>query len=97
MVGVHDLARLAEGGAENADGVKTVGLDFEMNGAERFHDGYVLRYIHSSVNTVTIYVWLHMQRKTDVKPFNLQKLPRFMEGNVRLEFLQFLLAGLDTQ
>jgi hypothetical protein len=30
MVGVHDFALLAEGGAENADGVKAVGLDFEV-------------------------------------------------------------------
>jgi hypothetical protein len=85
MVGVHNLARLAEGGAEYTDGAKAVGLDFEVNGAERFHDGYILRYAHLYVNTIIIYVWLHMQCKTDGKLLSLQKLPRFSENNVRFE------------
>jgi hypothetical protein len=61
MVGVHDFARLAEGGAENTDGAKAVGLDFEVNRAERFHDGYLIRYIHVPVNIIINYVWLHMK------------------------------------
>jgi hypothetical protein len=43
MVGVHDLTLVAERGAENADGVKAVGLDFEVQWAERLHDGYTIR------------------------------------------------------
>jgi hypothetical protein len=42
---VPDFALLAEGGAENANGVKAVGLDFEMEWADRLHDGYTIRYI----------------------------------------------------
>jgi hypothetical protein len=43
MIGVHDFARLAEGGAENADGAKAMGLDFKVYGAECFHDGHIIR------------------------------------------------------
>jgi hypothetical protein len=43
MVGVHDLALLAEGGAEKAHGVEAMGLDFEVKRAERLHDGYIVR------------------------------------------------------
>ena len=43
MVGVHNFALVAERGAENADGVKAVGLDLKVDGAERFHDGYTIR------------------------------------------------------
>jgi hypothetical protein len=46
MVGVHDLTGLAEGGAENADGVEAVGLDFEVKRAKQFHDGYTIPYIY---------------------------------------------------
>ena len=45
MVGVPDFALLAKGGAENADRVTAVGLDFEMKWAEWLHDGYIILYI----------------------------------------------------
>jgi hypothetical protein len=61
MVGVHDFALLAEGGAENADGAKAMGLDFKVYGAERFHDGHIIRYAHIYVNTLMFNVWLHMK------------------------------------
>src|SRR5664279_2295289 len=50
VVGVHDFALVAERGAENADGVKAVGLDFEVKWAERLHDGYTIRYSSMYVN-----------------------------------------------
>jgi hypothetical protein len=50
MIGVHDFALLAEGGAENADGAKAMGLDFKVYGVERFHDGYTIRHIHQYIN-----------------------------------------------
>jgi hypothetical protein len=69
MVGVHDFALLPEGGAENADGVDAVGLDFEVKWTERLHDGHIIRAIHISVNTIKYIVWLQMKHETDVKPF----------------------------
>ena len=48
MVGVPDFALEAEGGAENADGVKAVGLDFEMKWAEGFNDGYSISMLSRS-------------------------------------------------
>jgi hypothetical protein len=62
VVGVHDFACLAEGGAENADGVEAVGLDFEVKRAKQFHDGYTIPYIYEPVNTILYYVWLQMNR-----------------------------------
>jgi hypothetical protein len=61
MVGVHGFARLAEGGTENADGVKPVGLDFEVKWSERLHDGHIIRYIHIHVNTMMHIVWLQLK------------------------------------
>ena len=61
MIGVHDFALLAEGGAENADGAKAMGLDFKVYGAEWLHDGHIIRYKHIYVNTRMYVVWLHMK------------------------------------
>jgi hypothetical protein len=46
VVGVEDLAVLAEGGAEEADGVGAVGLNFEVDGTGRFQDGYIIWIIY---------------------------------------------------
>jgi len=62
MVGVHDFALLAEGGAENADGAKAMGLDFKVYGAERFHDGHIIRYTHIYVNNMMYIVWLQLKQ-----------------------------------
>ena len=67
MVGVHDFALVAERGAKNADGVKAVGLDLKVYGAERFHDGYILRYSSSHVNIILYIVWLQWKHITEVK------------------------------
>jgi hypothetical protein len=83
VVGVHDFALLAEGGAENADGAKAMGLDFKVYGVERFHDGHIIRYTHQYVNTLMYYVWLHMQHSTEVKPLREQNLAGFSESKMR--------------
>jgi len=83
VVGVPDFALLAEGGAENASGVKAVGLDFEMEWADRLHDGYTIRSICHNVNTMYHNVWLPMNSKTEVKPLSCQGLARFREGKMR--------------
>ena len=60
MVGVHDFARLAERGAEDAHGVEAVGLDFEMDRTERLHDGYTVRYTYTRMSnyTITLYGYI---------------------------------------
>jgi hypothetical protein len=84
MVGVHDFALLSEGGAENADRVRAVGLDFEVNGAERLHDGYTIHYIQMCVNIVLHIVWLHMKHKTEAKPLRNRTLARFNKNKMRI-------------
>jgi hypothetical protein len=37
---VLDFVALAEGGAQDPDGIGAVSLDFEMNGTDWFQDGY---------------------------------------------------------
>jgi hypothetical protein len=38
---MFDFIAVAEGGAQDADGFSPVSLDFEMNAADSFQDGYV--------------------------------------------------------
>ena len=46
VVFMLDITVLAIGGAQDADGNGTVGLDFKVDGARRFNDGYtMLRFI----------------------------------------------------
>jgi hypothetical protein len=75
MVGVHDSARLAEGGAEDAHGVAAT---------ERLHDGYTILYIPIVVNISYYIVWLQMKCETGVKPFRGQRLHRFSKDKMRL-------------
>jgi hypothetical protein len=84
MVGVHDSARLAEGGAEDAHGVAAVGLDFKMDRTERLHNGYTILYIPIVVNISYYIVWLQMKCETGVKPFRGQRLHRFSKDKMRL-------------
>jgi len=42
VIGVHYLVALAEGGAQDADGITSMGLDLEMDGADGFQDGYMI-------------------------------------------------------
>jgi hypothetical protein len=85
MVGVHDFALLAEGGTENADGVKAVGLDFEVKWAEWLHDGYTIHDIDIHVNTVIYIVWLHIKHETGVKPLRDRNLAGFSKNKMRHE------------
>ena len=64
VVGVLDLAVLAEGRAQEADRLSSMGLDLEMNRADWFQDGYIIPNIIQFVNTNLHYVWLHLQNKT---------------------------------
>ena len=84
MVGVQDVALEAEGGAEEADRVEAVGLDFEMDRADRFHNGYRIRYNACCVNRIIIYVWLQLNPEIKVNPLRIRKLLRFREGKMRL-------------
>jgi hypothetical protein len=52
---------LAEGGAENADRAKAMGLDFKVYGAECFHDGHIIRYNNLYVNHMMHIVWLQLK------------------------------------
>jgi hypothetical protein len=83
MVGVHDFALVAERGAENADGVKAVGLDLKVDGAERFHDGYTIRYSITHVNTILSIVWLHKKHIIEAKQLREHNLAGFSECNLR--------------
>ena len=42
MVGVLDLAVVAEGRAQDADGLSSMGLDLEMDRADWFQDGHTI-------------------------------------------------------
>jgi hypothetical protein len=68
MIGVHDFALVAERGAKDADGVAAVGLDFEMEGTERLHDGYTILHVLIYVKTIYTNVWLQMKCKQWLNP-----------------------------
>jgi hypothetical protein len=52
---------LAEGRAQDAHRIGPMSLNLEMDRADGFQDGYIIRNTIVCVNANLSYVWLHLQ------------------------------------
>ena len=64
VVVVLNFVALPEGRTQDAHRIGPMSLNLEMDRANWFQDGYIIRNIILYVNTNLHYVWLHLQNKT---------------------------------